>query len=294
MTRQLAVETLLGLKNSQGSKGDAPDEASAQAMAAVTAAAVSAAAAAAEESVAHGTIAGTEHGSTASAAAAAAAATAKAVAEAVAAAGGLSTQMSPDQGSLNLPLVGEGKDTAGAATLLAESKQTLAAANGTEVTMLPSGGTIYVGAVQAPVETEAKEVPKDDASGNNGHVVASNSAALARVEGGAEVLSPQQWAPLHGGPEEASAGRRGEAAGGEVATAVRVASVAEPVRGEGSTETPLSAVPAEARLPVAGAGAKVGHDAVTSAEPRAPAAATAESGISAAPHQTPRTIVSTV
>lgn len=202
---QLAVETLLGLKNAQGSKGGGPmDEASAQAMAAVTAAAVSAAAAAAQEAAAHATAAGADNG-TAASAAAAAAATAKAVAQAVAAAGALPpAEKPPTMGSrFDVPLVGEGKEptTMTAASPVAAEKPPAVAANGTAG---GGGGGNGAGGAAAETATEAKEVPAGSDEGKAATSGTAVAAAAAAREEGAQPASPMTWAPVHGGPEEAA------------------------------------------------------------------------------------------
>lgn len=321
MCPQLAVETLLGLKNSQGSKGEAPtEEESAQAMAAVTAAASAAAAAAAQESEARATMGGVENDSAASAAAAAvaAAATAKAVADAVAAAGGIPpppSVPSTDGGTLNLPLVGEGKDTTDTVVPVpaAESIPPAAAAaaattNGVTANM-PLTDTVIVdeGPTQGLAEAEAKEVPKDDgAPGDDAQQVLLPTAAAASQDV-APSVSAHRWAPLHGGPEEASAGGRAESATAPVESTEQVN-----VEVEDLVETEPIAAPDEARLPTAEGGMNEVSNMVMAAseavdgkqrsvdvgldaEPvPAPANVTAESGVDPAPRQAPRTIVSSV
>lgn len=178
---QVAVETLLGLKNAQSSKGsETLDEASAQAMAAVTAAAVSAAAAAAQEAAANATAAGADDGSAASAAAAAAA-TAKAVAQAVAAARGIASEeeRSPTMGSrFDMPSVGDGNEaTAEASAALATAVQ-----GGHKFSLKMDGGTAETG-------------------------VTTGAAATVNRNGNAGELAqrgPHAFAPVHGGPEEST------------------------------------------------------------------------------------------
>lgn len=200
---QLAVETLLGLKNSQGAKGGGQvDEASAQAMAAVTAAAVSAAAAAAEAAAAHATAAGADNGSAASAAAAAAA-TAKAVAQAVAAAGTMSpTAKTPVSGgrSSAAPPMGEGKRSIPDAAAIAAAAEAAAAA---------AAAHAAASKAQAPAVNRSVAEAKDTSEGGEEGSTAREGAQAA-------------WAPVHGGPEEAAS----EAVAGRGPPAVSRASTA--------------------------------------------------------------------
>ena len=217
----MAVETLLGLKNSQGSKSGEPlDEASAQAMAAVTAAAVSAAAAAAQEAAAHATAAGADDDSAASAAAAAAA-TAKAVAQAVAAASTLATERErpPTLGKrLDAPMIGEGKETASAVAATAATtgdsqKPATAAGDGNKLAGADDGkepaATDDGDKLTAANYGDKPVVAKEDGSGK-ADGMAPNGEGNAKGEKApveAKEVSPSPAgvrAPAHGGPEEAA------------------------------------------------------------------------------------------
>lgn len=262
------------------------DEASAQAVAAATAAAVSAAAAAAEEAAAHATKAGADNG-TAVSAAAAAAATAKAVAEAVAAAGGLPPPQAAHPAATVASAVRE------ATAPVAHTGQLLAV-NGvaTAPQTMPAGP-----AAAAQAQAEAKNVSENSAE----YKVVHSATPLAAAAGpsgnmGAQPCPAQNWAPLHGGPEEANAGGRTEA----VVTTERVGSVGSAGTAENKAER------ASAPPPTSETGANGVARAATPADitdgkeysglPTEPHAAddVPEPGVNTANRQVSRTIVSSV
>lgn len=260
------METLLGLKNAQGSKGPL-DEASTEAMAAVTAAAMSAATAAAQEAAAHATASGANDSNAASAAAAAAA-TAKAVAQAVAAAGAITNAKPPPaMGSrFDAPSVGEQKEPPAAVTPVvpqpmtevppAEAGKNIAPSiAGAEVARLaetspvtptvmtpktPTVGTaeanVAINALTTPVvapaaeEKDVLEGPKAAPVGPAVTAVAAPTVEETRVD--PMSASPQTWAPVHGGPEEAAS----EAAAGRV-------------QPDGPRVAPVSAVTTDGKQP---------------------------------------------